>query len=425
MADIVISHLRKVFRDGTVGVEDLSLEVSDGEFVVLVGPSGCGKTTTLMIAAGLEEPTAGDVFIGNVNVTNLHPKDRDIAMVFQGYALYPHMTVEENIAFGLRRRRLDQRKIREKVAEAARILDLEGILSKRPSALSGGQRQRVAMGRALVRNPKLFLMDEPLSNLDAKLRVQMRTEIKQLQRQSGTTTLYVTHDQTEAMTMGDRVVVMRKGRIEQLGAPAELYRAPANLFVAGFIGSPAMNLVEAAVELSGRRALLHVGVAFEPFAVTDDASVRALENYSGKKIGLGFRPEHTVLHTGTSTAARTVRVDLVEDLGADIIAYFAVDAPRVFTEQVRQAAEDVDAVAVDELIRESRGKAVCVSRMPADTFIEVGAPASIAVDARHLHFFDLETGANIKPPAGSEAGVQVGAAMGDELLHRPAKALDA
>jgi multiple sugar transport system ATP-binding protein len=405
MAEIQYKNLRKVFRDGTVAVEDLSLSVSDGEFIVLVGPSGCGKTTTLMMTAGLETVTQGEIVIGGSTVNDIPPKDRDIAMVFQSYALYPHMNVKNNIAFGLRRRRMPNDEIEERVMAAARRLDLEPYLKRKPAELSGGQRQRVAMGRAIVRRPRLFLLDEPLSNLDAKLRVQMRAEIKQLQRHLGATTVYVTHDQTEAMTMGDRVVVMRKGVLEQVGTPHELYHAPSNLFVAEFIGSPSMNLIKADVEAKGERVLIHLGLAGQVLEMVDDPTRDRLRGFHGTSVAVGFRPENITLvaeHTDNSVRAE---IRHVEDLGAEQMIYFAISAPPVVTEQTREVAKDVDEVVASDLVRHDTGQTLCVGRLPADTSVSVGGWVDVLINPRKLHFFDLTTGTSV--PNNSAADIPV------------------
>src|SRR3954470_395481 len=345
MAELEFRELRKVFPGGTIAVESLDLVVADGEFLVLVGPSGSGKTTVLRVAAGLERATAGDVLIGGEVVNDIAPPDRDIAMVFQTYALYPHMTVYENMAFGLKLHKVGKSEIRSRVVSAAKMLELDELLKRKPAQLSGGQRQRVAMGRAIVREPEAYLMDEPLSNLDAKLRVHMRAEIAGLQDTLGVTTIYVTHDQVEAMTMGDRVAVMRKGELQQVAPPQELYERPVNLFVAGFIGSPAMNLVEATIERANGKVKAKIG---SQELTLDDAVVKSrpkLEEYSGRQVVMGIRPES--LEDATLApdipADRHVKGVLVlrEPLGSEIIAHFEVDAPPALTEDVRELARDV------------------------------------------------------------------------------------
>src|SRR5439155_16804036 len=342
MAGVELDGVTKVFADGTRAVSGLDLEVGDGEFVVLVGPSGCGKTTALRMTAGLEDVTEGEIRIGGRTVNRVPPKDRDIAMVFQSYALYPHMTVADNIAFGLKLRRVDKAEIRRRVEEAARILGLDQLLDKKPRTLSGGQRQRVAMGRAIVREPQAFMMDEPLSNLDAKLRVQMRAEIASLQRTLGVTTIYVTHDQVEAMTMADRVAVLRRGVLQQVDQPQALYDAPDNLFVAGFIGSPAMNVVEGSVDGDD------VAVGEQRLRLP-----HGLPGYQGRAIAVGIRPEDmedaslSREHTGNQRLRGTV--DLVEALGASVLVHFSLAARTVVTEDTRELAADVGHEAVADL----------------------------------------------------------------------------
>ena len=307
MADVVLKELRKEFEGGVVAVDSVNLEVDDGEFLVLVGPSGCGKSTMLRMMAGLESPTSGDIFIGGIRANDIPPKDRDVSMVFQNYALYPHMTVRENLAFGLKLRKLPEPEIDEAVRKAAGILGLEELFDRKPRALSGGQRQRVALGRAIVRNPKVFLFDEPLSNLDAKLRAQMRTELNRLHRQLGVTMIYVTHDQVEAMTMGDRIAVLKSGELQQLGNPMELYSHPANRFVAGFIGTPSMNFVEGRIN----------GAAFEAEGLRMDLENQGLQ--SGPTV-LGVRPEHVEL-VGDADATVVAAVDVVEPTGSETLLY--------------------------------------------------------------------------------------------------------
>jgi multiple sugar transport system ATP-binding protein len=394
LAELSYAELTKVFDDGTVAVEQLSLQVDDGEFLVFVGPSGCGKTTTLMMTAGLEEPTSGDILLGGESITYRQPKDRDIAMVFQSYALYPHMTVEDNIAFGLKRRHMPKAEIQVRVHEAAKKLDLSELLHRKPGTLSGGQRQRVAMGRAMVRRPQLFLMDEPLSNLDAKLRVQMRAEIKQLQRELGVTTMYVTHDQTEAMTMGDRIAVMRKGVLEQLGRPSDLYQRPQNVFVAEFIGSPAMNLVEGRVEIRpDRRAVLRLGTN-ERFVLdsTSEDGQRVLEGYDGKAVIVGFRPESISVGSEGGGASLAAVVRHVEDLGSEVMIYFESEAKRAVTAETREVAADVDAVALGSLDHSNASQKLCIARLARGSTVGVGQRVSLTVDVGGIHVFDAETG---------------------------------
>ena len=342
MAEVTFSDVAKVFADGTRAVSDLSLGTDDGEFMVLVGPSGCGKTTALRMVAGLEDISEGEIRIGDRVVNDVSSRDRDIAMVFQSYALYPHLTVFDNIAFSLRLRKEKKAEIDKRVREAARILDLEALLDRKPRALSGGQRQRVAMGRAIVRQPAAFLMDEPLSNLDAKLRVQMRAEISKLQRSIGVTTIYVTHDQVEAMTMGDRVAVMRKGQLQQVAPPQELYDRPLNLFVGGFIGSPAMNLVEAKLERENGGLAAVLG---NTRLTLDDENVSArpaLRSFEGKPVVVGIRPEHledaAIAHDNPADRRLKGHVELREALGSELMVHLAIDAPPAMTQEVKELA---------------------------------------------------------------------------------------
>jgi multiple sugar transport system ATP-binding protein len=405
MAEIVLDHVTKTFTDGTTAVNDLNLDIQDGEFIVLVGPSGCGKTTALRMVAGLEALSRGTIRIGERVVDQLQPKERDIAMVFQDYALYPHMTVYDNLAFGLKLRKVPKEEIDARVRDAAGILGLDDLLRRKPKALSGGQRQRVAMGRAIVRNPQAFLMDEPLSNLDAKLRVQMRSEISRIQRELGVTTLYVTHDQTEAMTMGDRVAVIRKGVLQQVEAPQYLYDHPVNLFVAGFIGSPAMNLTEATLAASNGSLKVEFG-GFH-LALPDDITQTrpALRGYEGKPLIVGLRPEDmedASLTSGT-VEGRRIRADieLREALGSDVVVHFSVAAPVVVTEDVKELAADVGQEAVQGLEQVSaQGKSVFLARLNPRTKAKVGEPLDLFVDTNHLHFFDPETGQGIYAEPG-------------------------
>jgi multiple sugar transport system ATP-binding protein len=405
MAGIVFDHVTKVFDDGTVAVDDLTLEVPDGSLMVLVGPSGCGKTTALRMVAGLEEITEGQVRIGDRVVNEVAPKDRDIAMVFQNYALYPHLSVFENMAFGLRLRRFKKPDITQRVETTATTLALFELLTRKPGQLSGGQRQRVAMGRAIVRQPKAFLMDEPLSNLDAKLRVQMRTEISRLQRDVGVTTIYVTHDQVEAMTMGDRVAVLRQGVLQQLDAPARLYRRPNNLFVAGFIGSPAMNLVEAAITAEGDRLFASFGG--NRLAV-DEGAVRerpALRGYTGRTAILGIRPENledAELRAGVPEDRRIkTGVELREDMGSEVLIHFTVATPPVLTEDTKELAAAVGEDVAELEAGARSGTTTMVARFDANTGAGEGDRVEVAVDTRHLHFFDPDSGQSIwsDPPS--------------------------
>ncbi len=397
MARIELEELSKVYPDGTRAVSDLDLEIDDGEFVVLVGPSGCGKTTALRMVAGLEEITAGNVRIGDRVVNDLPPKDRDIAMVFQNYALYPHMSAYDNMAFGLKMRGQQKGAIRRRVDKAAGLLGLAGTLEKKPRTLSGGQRQRVAMGRSIVREPQAFLMDEPLSNLDAKLRVQMRAEISRLQRDLAVTTIYVTHDQVEAMTMGDRVAVMHDGVLQQVERPQVLYDRPANLFVAGFIGSPAMNMVETELERSNGGLAVQIGD--DRLELGDDVSQShpGLARYAGRKVVLGIRPEdlEDAAVAGDAGGRRTLSatVDIREDMGSEVFLHFAVDAEPVRSEDVREAV-GAEAVEATEEERRRRGTPF-IARVDRGTRAQEGGGIQLVVDTRHLHVFDPETGAGI------------------------------
>jgi multiple sugar transport system ATP-binding protein len=395
LATIELDRLTKVYADGTRAVHELDLTIDDGELVVFVGPSGCGKTSALRMIAGLESITDGTVRVGGDVVNDLPPKARDMAMVFQNYALYPHMNVYDNMAFGLKMRRLDRSEIRRRVENAARVLGLAEVLTKRPRHLSGGQRQRVAMGRAIVREPQAFLMDEPLSNLDAKLRVQMRAEIARIQRDLAVTTIYVTHDQSEAMTLGDRVCVLRAGLLQQADRPQVLYDRPANLFVAGFIGSPGMNLVQA--ELVERDGGL--GVAFGPheLAVPDPvvSSRPALRQHGGRTVALGIRPEDFDDPGGELPEERRldVTVDIREDMGSEIYLHFAVDAPPVTSEAVREVVGGEALAAADEQTHHHGSP--FVARVQRGSTAREGQAARLAVDTARLHFFDLETGDGI------------------------------
>ncbi|MFE2724821.1 ABC transporter ATP-binding protein [Kitasatospora sp. NPDC059327] len=383
MAEIVLDGITKRYPDGAVAVHGIDLTVADGEFVILVGPSGCGKSTTLNMIAGLEDITEGTLRIGGQVVNDRAPKDRDIAMVFQSYALYPHMSVRQNMGFALRLARTDKAVIAAKVEEAARILDLTEHLDRRPANLSGGQRQRVAMGRAIVRDPKVFLMDEPLSNLDAKLRVQMRTQISRLQRRLGTTTVYVTHDQVEAMTLGDRVVVLRGGVVQQVGAPQQLYDEPANLFVAGFIGSPGMNVLDATLE----QGVLRTALADLP--VSDRLRRRLAEANAPRDVVVGLRPEHfedAALLRPRGGRTATVDVEVLESVGSDVFAHFTVaggtrapGAPEEPGARRRETAAD------------PRGREL-VARIGTDTRAAEGSPLELWIDTDRLHVFDPVTG---------------------------------
>jgi multiple sugar transport system ATP-binding protein len=406
MAEIVLDGVSKVYADGTTAVSDLSIDIGDGEFIVLVGPSGCGKTTALRMVAGLESISGGTIMIGDRVVNTVPPKERDIAMVFQNYALYPHMTVFDNMAFGLKLRKLSKQEIERRVREAAEILGLVEFLQRKPKALSGGQRQRVAMGRAIVREPQAFLMDEPLSNLDAKLRVQMRAEVSKLQDDLGTTTIYVTHDQIEAMTMGDRVAVIKKGVLQQIDAPQTLYDRPGNLFVAGFIGSPAMNMVEA--DLTREDGGLFVGFGSTRLRVDDAVMAErpGVRAYEGKRVVIGIRPENMedAEIMPNIPADRRMKVDVVlrEALGAEVLIHFAVDAPPVLTEDTRelvgaQAGPMAHTnVAVEELEKAAEiGTSTFVARLDPRTRATERQSLDLAVDTARLHFFDPDSGLGV------------------------------
>ncbi|MFF5082832.1 ABC transporter ATP-binding protein [Actinoplanes sp. NPDC000266] len=398
MADIVLDKVTKSYPDGTTAVHGIDLEIADGEFIILVGPSGCGKSTTLNMIAGLEDITSGELRIGGQRVNDKAPKDRDIAMVFQSYALYPNMSVRENMAFPLKLAKMDKATINQKVEDAARVLELTDYLDRKPANLSGGQRQRVAMGRAIVRSPKAFLMDEPLSNLDAKLRVQMRTQVSRLQKQLGTTTVYVTHDQTEAMTLGDRVVVMRGGHIQQVGDPQTLYDNPVNLFVAGFIGSPSMNFLPAAVEESMLRTPLGdlpLGERMKRTLSGSDAP---------RQLIVGIRPEHfedARLIDDTQRAKGfefTAPVDLVESMGSDKYVYFTVEGEHA-------ASADLEDLAADAGGADLPPQDSLVTRLSAESRVRDGADAKVWMNLEKIHLFDPRDGKNITLHEGRAAGV--------------------
>jgi multiple sugar transport system ATP-binding protein len=421
MALIDLQNVRKIYPDGTEAVTSFNLNIEDGSFMVLVGPSGCGKTTVLRMIAGLEEITYGTIRIGDRVVNDVPPKERDIAMVFQNYALYPHKTVYENMAFGLQLRKVDKKEIGRRVNSTARVLGLEDMMKKRPRQLSGGQRQRVAMGRAIVREPQAFLMDEPLSNLDAKLRVQMRAEISRLQQAVGVTTVYVTHDQTEAMTLGDNVAVMKKGVLQQVDSPQSLYERPDNLFVAGFIGSPAMNLVEAS--LTGAGGAVFIEFAGNRLRVDDEAlTLRpALRSYEGRKVVLGIRPEDmedASLVKGSPDDQRIpVVVDLRENMGSEVFVHFTVNAPSVLTEDTKELAVDAGSDSLEKLeIAASENTSAFVARMSPRTKVRVAEDIQVYVDTTAMHFFDIDTGRSIYdegPSAdGPIASVTAGAGSG-------------
>jgi multiple sugar transport system ATP-binding protein len=402
MAAIVLDGVSKVYADGTTAVSDLNLDIEDGEFIVLVGPSGCGKTTALRMVAGLESITHGAISIGDRVVNGVPPKERDIAMVFQNYALYPHMTVYDNMAFGLKLRKLDKAEIDRRVRRAADILGLDELLQRKPKALSGGQRQRVAMGRAIVREPKAFLMDEPLSNLDAKLRVQMRSEIARIQHELSTTTIYVTHDQVEAMTMGDRVAVIRKGVLQQVDTPQFLYDHPRNLFVAGFIGSPAMNLVEGT--LAGSDGSHNVSFGSFTLAIPAEVFDRrpALRGYVDRSVILGLRPEDLedaslVAEAPADRRIRT-RVLLREALGADVVVHLKIDAPEVLTDDTKELADDV---GIETMPNAATGESTFLARLNPRTGAQTDQLVELVVDVTRLHFFDPDSGLAIYDEEGS------------------------
>ena len=387
MGAINITDVGKIYPNGTRALENVNIEIHDGEFVVLVGPSGCGKTTLLRMVAGLEDITEGEISIADKVVNEVAPKDRDIAMVFQNYALYPHMSVYDNMAFSLKLRKLPKDEIDAKVKEAAKTLEIDELLDRKPKALSGGQRQRVAMGRAIVRSPQAFLMDEPLSNLDAKLRVQMRAELGELHSQLETTTLYVTHDQVEAMTMGDRVAVIRKGVLQQIDTPREIYLYPKNIFVAGFIGSPAMNFVYATIDASGKKTKLTFG---DSNIVSSDAP-KSLSDFNGKEIVLGIRPEafedSVYANDKEFTEQINIKVSLLEQLGSDTYIHFYKDIPPVQTKAIEEIladeGEDISALGTETKF---------IARINPNATIEEGQNINLAIDPSKLHYFDPETG---------------------------------
>jgi multiple sugar transport system ATP-binding protein len=401
MAEIEFQDITKRYPDGFEAVKHLSLDVPDGELMILVGPSGCGKSTALRMVAGLEDISDGELKIGGAVVNDRAPKDRDIAMVFQNYALYPHMTVRENMGFALKLAKVPEEEINRKVSEAAKILDLEPHLDRKPANLSGGQRQRVAMGRAIVRNPSVFLMDEPLSNLDAKLRVQMRTEISRIQQQLKTTTIYVTHDQTEAMTLGDRIAVMRAGVLQQVGPPSELYNHPNNLFVAGFIGSPSMNFLPG--EIDGDNVQLPIGMVRIP----DELRRRLQSGQGGGRRGViaGLRPEDFedvgLVSDRSKGVSFKAKIDVLESMGSEYYAYFAVESERVSSSELEELAQDAGAA---DLPHSQAGSQV-VARLEAASRVSQGAEAELWFNSQHLHLFDAETGRSLL--AGPETGQPV------------------
>ena len=404
MAEIQLRGVTKRYPDGTEAVKSIDLDISDGEFIILVGPSGCGKSTALRMIAGLEDISEGDLIIGGDVVNDLPPKERDIAMVFQNYALYPHMTVRENMGFALKLAKVDKAEIDRKVEEAARILDLEPHLDRKPANLSGGQRQRVAMGRAIVRDPKAFLMDEPLSNLDAKLRVQMRTEVARIQARLGTTTVYVTHDQTEAMTLGDRVAVMRGGLIQQVDTPAVLYEDPVNLFVAGFIGSPAMNFLPARLE--GDVIRLPIG----DIPLRDELRSRLQAAPGGhrgaKDVIVGIRPEHfedaAVEGDVPGRLRFRAKLDVVESMGSELFAYFEVQAGHVETSELAELAQDA---GIEDLPSHGEGQQV-VARLDAASRAHAGGEIELTLDTSSIKLFDPDGGRSLTTthaPTGASA----------------------
>ena len=387
MGAINITEVGKVYPNGTRALKDVNIEINDGEFVVLVGPSGCGKTTLLRMVAGLEDITEGEISIADKVVNDVAPKDRDIAMVFQNYALYPHMSVYDNMAFSLKLRKLPKNEIEAKVKDAAKTLEIDELLDRKPKALSGGQRQRVAMGRAIVRNPQAFLMDEPLSNLDAKLRVQMRAELGELHSQLETTTLYVTHDQVEAMTMGDRVAVIRKGVLQQIDTPREIYLYPKNIFVAGFIGSPAMNFVYANIDVSGKETKL----IFGDTEIVSSHAPKSLADFNDQKIVLGIRPEafedSVYANDKEFTEQINIDVSLLEQLGSDTYIHFYKDIPPVQTKAIEEIladeGEDISALGTETKF---------IARINPDATIKEGQNINLSIDPSKLHYFDPDTG---------------------------------
>jgi len=396
MAEIQLEHITKRYDDGFEAVKDLNLEIADGEFMILVGPSGCGKSTALRMIAGLEDITGGELKIGGQVVNDRTPKDRDIAMVFQNYALYPHMTVRENMGFALKLAGAPKAEIDKKVSEAAHILDLEPHLDRKPANLSGGQRQRVAMGRAIVRNPSAFLMDEPLSNLDAKLRVQMRAEISRIQQRFDTTTVYVTHDQTEALTLGDRIAVMRAGVLQQFGTPGDLYNKPQNLFVAGFIGSPSMNFLPGHIE--GDK----VRLPFGEVAIPDRLRSRLSSGPGGGSAGViaGLRPEDfedaALVQDKTHGTTFTAKIDVLESMGSEFYAYFTLESDKINSAELDEIARDAGAAELSV-----EGGTQVVSRLEPESSVRQGQPLELWFNAEKLHLFDAEQGHSLLGADGS------------------------
>jgi len=401
VASVSFDHVRKVYPDGTVAVQDLSLEIPDGELMVLVGPSGCGKTTALRMVAGLEEISEGEVRIGTEVVNKLPPRDRDLAMVFQTYALYPHKSIYDNLAFPLRLRKLKKLEVDERVRRIARILELEEQLDRKPRQLSGGQRQRVAMGRAIIREPQAFLMDEPLSNLDAKLRTQMRAEISLLHKELGATTLYVTHDQVEAMTLGQRVTVMRKGALQQVATPQDLYDRPVNLFVAGFIGSPPMNFVQGELARTGDDLEVKVGEQRLGVDEVERRLAEGLQDWAGRRLIVGIRPEHLedAALDPDSRAGRRLhgRVRLRELLGSETIVHFQIDAAPAVSPELVELAEEVDETSLLDTLDDQRRirRTALVGRFSVESRVREDEDAQVAVRPRALRFFDPDSGRRI------------------------------
>jgi multiple sugar transport system ATP-binding protein len=403
MAEITLNNISKRYPDGTVAVDNVNLDIADGEFVILVGPSGCGKSTLLRMIVGLEDISGGELTIGGKEVNNLAPRDRNLAMVFQNYALYPHLSVRENIAFPLRMAKVSESEVKQRVDEAARVLELDELLERKPGALSGGQRQRVAMGRAIVREPEAFLFDEPLSNLDAKLRGQMRTEISRLQKRFGTTTVYVTHDQTEAMTLGDRVAVLRRGVLQQVGTPRELYNSPLNLFVAGFIGSPSMNFLPAT--LSGHRLSLPIGDVDLPEEMTSRLSAHGGE----RTVIAGIRPEHfedasMLGDEGRHGVTFPATIDVIEWMGSELYAYFPVRAGRGQQAGLAELARELE----QEGVRTESDESQVVARLDPASRVRESVETQLWLDVRRIHLFDPESGENLTLPvaASGAAGEQ-------------------
>jgi len=397
MAEIQFNEITKRYPDGFEAVKGMDLEIGDGEFMILVGPSGCGKSTALRMIAGLEDITEGDLIIGGERVNDLAPRDRDIAMVFQNYALYPHMTVRENMGFALKLAKTDKSVIDQKVSEAARILDLEQHLERKPANLSGGQRQRVAMGRAIVRDPKAFLMDEPLSNLDAKLRVQMRTEVSRIQRQLGTTMVYVTHDQTEAMTLGDRVAVMRAGLLQQVDSPANLYEDPQNLFVAGFIGSPSMNFLPGRLE--GDIVKTPLGEA--PLPDKLKSSLQREPGQGARDVIVGARPEHfeDARVEGDAHPDRMrfrTKIDVVESMGSELYVYFVIEAQELSSAELDELAADA---GMEDLPRHGEGAQQIVARLSAESSAKPGSDIELSLDTSQMKLFTADTGRSMTAAA--------------------------